>query len=519
MSLTTVQVQTRPESAVLGRPPWWWVGLQLTSLAFFIPLSWLSGTQRALVNPTSALLVAGAVGCLGILLYLVIDRFSSSSWTALAQASIALIFFWQWGAWASQGPLISWIASSLLLLVVLLAVRRVAERGFFRKALLITSVTLAGTALILIVHSLVTESPNSVRVEGIPTVEAPARTPDVIFILLDAYARSDVLAEDFSYDNGDFIAGLHGAGFDVADSANANYTATHASVASMLNMGYLELTDKAIDNSDLETLSSIVSGDNQLVSALKNYGYRYLHGSGDNWLNQCSEAADVCLPGPAMDQTAFSLLTKTPLGLLLYPETGNPTTRLNLTRIDQLQHWSATSANTGDAPLFSYIHLVLPHPPFYLDSQCQPRVDPALGGQLIADATTSPSYREMRRGAYVEQVICANSMIESFVAELEGDEIVVIASDHGPDSYGTLDSDPSTWTGNQLRERLATLTAIRLPQGCENPSDENLQSVNIFRVVLGCIQGKEIPLLQPEFHATTFSGPMVRVDDPDQGAA
>jgi hypothetical protein len=495
------------------------VVLQLSSLALFIPLSWLSGAQRALVNPMSALLVGAAVALLGVVLFVLLNHFGSSSWKALARASTFLVFFWQWGAWGSEGTLVSWLASSVLLAVVVVSVGRIAERPLFQKAVFITSLTLATTALVLIGQSIITESPTSVRIEEVTTAADPTITPDITFILLDAYARGDILSRDFTYDNSMFIGTLEDAGFEVADSANANYSATHASVSSMLNMSYLEFTDGAIDNSDLETLSATVSGDNQLVEKLKDYGYQYLHASGDNWLNQCSDIVDICLPGPALDQTAFSLLTKTPVGPLLYPETGNPTTRLNLSRIEQLANWRATTKNENDAPLFSYVHLVLPHPPFYLDSQCRPRVNPVLGGQLIADATTSSSYREMRRGAYVEQLICANTMIESFLTEIGEDDIVVIASDHGPDSYGTLDSDPSTWTEGQLRERLATLTAIRLPAQCDNPADENLQAVNIFRIVLGCVQDTEIPLLPQEFHATSFSGPMVEVPDPDRGTA
>jgi hypothetical protein len=478
----------------------------------------MTGQQSALNNVSSALLVGLGVAAAGLFIFALLSRLATP-WKALAWASTCLLFFWQWGAWSSYGTVASWIGSAALFALVLISIGKAAEHLLLRRVLFVSSITLTLTMLVLISVNHFGASPASVEFSSAEPADPAVRRPDVVFIALDAYAREDVLRDVYSYDNGPFLDELEAAGFEVSDSANSNYTSTHTSVTSMLNTSYLELADGTMDNSDLVALASAVSGDNEVVRTLKDYGYAYIHGSGDNWLNQCSGFVDVCLPGPAMDQTAFSLLTKTPIGPLLFPETGNPTTWLNLGRIDQLRNWRATVDPVGDAPYFAYFHLVLPHPPLYLDASCQPRVEQELGGQLMGGPGIPPGLAESRKAAYVEQLICANATLAAFIDQLDGDEIVVLASDHGPDSYGTLDSDPVTWTADQLRERLATLAAIRLPRGCENPGDENMQAVNMFRIVLGCIQGTELPLLQPEFHAATFSGPMVEVYDPDRGSA
>ena len=64
--------------------------------------------------------------------------------------------------------------------------------------------------------------------------------PDVYYIILDAYGRSDVLANKFDVDNADFLDTLRSMGFFVASCSQSNYAHTHLSLASSLNYRYLD---------------------------------------------------------------------------------------------------------------------------------------------------------------------------------------------------------------------------------------------------------------------------------------
>jgi hypothetical protein len=378
------------------------------------------------------------------------------------------------------------------------------------------SVTLLSTSLLVMAVEALQAPPQSVRALAAPDLGSPTKSPDVVFLVMDAYARADVLAEDFGFDNRPFIADLEAAGFFIPASANANYTMTHFSIPSILNMGYLDETIERIENSDLHVLQSMVSGANPVVETLKGAGYTYVHGAADNWLNNCTASADICLPGPRVDQTAYNLLATTPVGDLLYMGSGDPTTALNRTRIDQLRGWRSLSANFGSGPTFTYLHLGLPHPPLFLDDRCETRLDGALGGQFLGSTEMSSELIQRRKEAYVAQVGCANTTIRAFLEQLEGDELVVITADHGPDSHGILDTDPSSWSPRQLRERLATFTAIRFPDGCEVGSDSNVQLVNLFRLVFGCIfESEALTPLEARYLATTYGGPIIQLEDPD----
>ena len=63
--------------------------------------------------------------------------------------------------------------------------------------------------------------------------------PDIYFIILDAYARQDVLKDVYAFDNSKFLDSLESKGFYIADKAISNYGQTGLSVGSSLNLNYL----------------------------------------------------------------------------------------------------------------------------------------------------------------------------------------------------------------------------------------------------------------------------------------
>src|SRR5262249_55856944 len=65
-------------------------------------------------------------------------------------------------------------------------------------------------------------------------------TPDVYYIILDGYARADTLKRECQFDNSEFLEQLRSRGFYVADQSCSNYPMTFMSLASSLNMSYLD---------------------------------------------------------------------------------------------------------------------------------------------------------------------------------------------------------------------------------------------------------------------------------------
>ncbi len=70
--------------------------------------------------------------------------------------------------------------------------------------------------------------------------EETASLPDIYYLVFDSYARSDLLADLYQYDNSDFIQFLESKGFYVARCSQSNYNHTWFSISTAFNLDYLE---------------------------------------------------------------------------------------------------------------------------------------------------------------------------------------------------------------------------------------------------------------------------------------
>jgi hypothetical protein len=495
-------ITSRPE------PPLWWALVQLAALGFHLPLSVLTGSQSSMASTSSALMIGSVVSLGGVLLYLLLGFLLTSRWAALAASSVAIIFFWHWGS-SDLGP----IAAMVLFALVVVAAVKYSDSHYLKVAAFLASVTLSATMGVLLISDAVNEPARVVGVQNPIGQFTLGHHPDVVLVVLDGYARDDVMRDFYEFDNTPFLDRLRQQGFDVASRSVANYSITHLSIPALLNMSYVHPDGASIGNADLLYLAHEVAGSNAFVELLKAQGYSYVHGEGDHWINRCGENADVCLQGPPLDITGWALLQRTPLGGFFYGDTGDPTTHLNIDRIGDLSDWSST-VGALEGPTFSFIHIQLPHPPLFLDAGCSVRIDPILDGRIMNDGRITAERVEQRKQAWVEQVECANSVISDFVGSLDPETVVVIVSDHGPDSVFHFEPIAADLTADQLYERYSTLTAVRLPEECRGTLPDDVDTVNTFRVVLSCLTGEDIPLLESRSYLGGFSGPIQEVKLP-----
>ena len=72
-----------------------------------------------------------------------------------------------------------------------------------------------------------------------------SRKPDIYYLILDGYANSSTLKEVYGYDNQGFEDYLEEKGFKVASESRSNYAITALSLASSLNMEYINYLSEA----------------------------------------------------------------------------------------------------------------------------------------------------------------------------------------------------------------------------------------------------------------------------------
>ena len=193
---------------------------------------------------------------------------------------------------------------------------------------------------------------------------------DVYFIVLDGYARADILQELYEFDNSEFISELERQGFVVPDAAVSNYPATHLSIPSMLNMDYIQNFAPGMENNYQRWLMSPFIDHSRVRAWLEQQGYTAVSIS-TNWSITDNATTDTYFqPYPVMlnDFEGF-LLDSTPLNLfqpLLRTFASVPSFETQR-RVILYNFESLARLPDIRGPKFVIAHIIAPHPPFVFD--------------------------------------------------------------------------------------------------------------------------------------------------------
>jgi hypothetical protein len=133
------------------------------------------------------------------------------------------------------------VATTLATLYVVARIRK-SKRSFTPLTRFLNPVSTAAIAVAiasLTLHSLrASTGPDALEMGTLLT--PGGNRPNIVYIILDAYTRGDVLKDSFDLDNSAFEASLEERGFFVADNSYANYNLMSYSLASTLNMQLLD---------------------------------------------------------------------------------------------------------------------------------------------------------------------------------------------------------------------------------------------------------------------------------------
>jgi hypothetical protein len=341
------------------------------------------------------------------------------------------------------------------------------------------------------------------------TEAARGLRPNIYYIILDGYARDDVLRDLYHYDNSEFLDFLRRKGFQVARRSKANFAQTVLSLASSLNFEYLDRVAAQVgrDAKDIAPLSRMAK-DNRLVRFLRRQGYTII-GFSAEYEPIDPRSVDIYLDGvPALSEFQQAIVDSTPLALVLAtrrPVNAQPHAQRVLYTLDHL-------ADTAkfEPPYFVFAHVMCPHPPFVFDRDGHIMAE-GLGARVMSVDRFPPG---TRRCDYIDQVRVLNRKVTAAVARLMSSlrwpSVIIIQSDHGASSRTDWNSADRT----DARERLGNLVACYLP-GRGAPLDDDISAVNIFRVVLNRYFDANLPLLANEAYFSVWNHPyrFVRVTD------
>jgi hypothetical protein len=285
--------------------------------------------------------------------------------------------------------------------------------------------------------------------------------PDVIYVILDGYGRSDTLRASYDLENRTFLDQHRRRGFYVADQPMSNYGRKLLSLASSLNMDYL---DRIRAQSTGEGKGPIgLLQRTRVFEEFRDRGYTIVASATGN-VPTAIRDAEVFLMPPGSQRTALlepgptafeGLLLQTTMAkallelkpdllqaelpVLIANEYSNHRQRILLA----ISNLSDVAAEPGDHFLFA--HVVAPDPPFVFGPQ---------GQRLIHTEPYSLTEigcceRDVYVSSYRDQVEYVDQLLRLEIDELlEASDvapIIILQGDHGPG--GHLESGSASTLG------------------------------------------------------------------------
>lgn len=465
--------------------------------------------------PPGVMVVPMLVTILSSLLFFTLLYFALRDWQKSGFiVSLSLLYFFSYGHLLSFAKELVYVISILALILIFLILRTTRSLKNVTKLLNISAAALVAISLIQIaVYTFQTRVPpqaldNMSTQEKVPPTKGMRdELPNIFFIILDGYARADVLSEIYQFDNTDFLNSLTDKGFFVANQARANYSQTSLTLASCLNMKYLDdlvAGESFIEANDRQPLAKMIN--QSLVGRfLKQRGYKTVAFSSGVESTEIRNADLYLKPGGTLNAFQNSLINTTPIPGLLEVFAGfnqydmhRKNIHFTLDRLPKLAKLNH--------PLFVFAHLEVPHPPFVFGPngekrQPEQRFDDFDGNWLINEHRLT---RRQYITGYVDQLVYINkkitAVIDGILTNSKVPPVIILFSDHGPRSMLVWEQPAKTY----MKECMSILNAYYLPPDGQSHLYDEISPINTFPIVLNLIFSTDYEILED---ASYFSTP------------
>lgn len=329
-------------------------------------------------------------------------------------------------------------------------------------------------------------------------LKAAQKKHDIYYIVIDACGSPSTLAHFYHYDNSDFIHYLKQKGFYVAENTRSNYGRTKHCLSSTLNMRYLDFLAEKLDADfyDDRIPYSLIQ-QNTVIHSLKQLGYKFVNISSGFAPTDYNDYADVNISGGWGNQNYLALANMTILSGLedLFCIIRNQARIKRLCAVRALD-----TINTIPGPKFVFIHILMPHPPYFFGAN----------GEMLpfSDNVIEGAYDPLK---YVALLQFAQKQVSLIIDSITSKDnqiqpIIILQGDHGP-AFNYLDeAHPSS---DYLLERFHPLNAYYFPDVENKGLYQSISPVNSFRVLFNDYFQANLKLLPDK----TFFSPLFRPYD------
>jgi hypothetical protein len=355
------------------------------------------------------------------------------------------------------------------------------------------------TRLLLVPDQTRTASAQDLPNTGDATLDCSS-SPDIYYIVLDAYARDDVLAELYKLDNRPFLDYLRDKGFYVANESHSNYTQTVFSIPASLSYNYIDPPRKGVNGA--EYFSNLLEY-NRLMTALEDCNYMTI-AIESGFFFTAQPAVDLYFSDENVLNNFENLLLADSPWEVVGDQMNLDSTEHSYNAHRQRVLYSFRQLENlyeMPGPKMVFAHIIAPHPPFIFDARGR-SITPARGYSLNDGDEFRGTWEEYRDG-YAAQAQFVNQkleqVIDAILANSPSPPVIIIQGDHGPGGHLDWDSPANSC----LWERTSILNAYYLPGDGKNKLYPSISPVNSFRIVLNTYFGAELPLLPDRTYFTS----------------
>lgn len=323
-----------------------------------------------------------------------------------------------------------------------------------------------------------------------------SKLPDIYYIVPEDYSSADVYKKYFHSDLSEFTDFLRDKGFFTATEATSNYPKSFLSLASSLNMEYLDYLSKYKKSSDQTIVTPLI--ENSIVMRfLKSVGYRYYqmgswwgpthynHYADDNLIIERKNLVGINEYDYAiLEASILNPFINRIIPLVAIGESESDKRARIIYQFDEIPNVVKIPG-----PKFVFIHVIAPHEPYVFGGDCN----------FI-------SIREVREKTdeenYVNQTKCINRKLENAISAILNSSsrkpVILLQSDEGAPFLGDRLKPKDNWKTadiNLLQEKFPILSAYYLPDIPKSDLYPSITPVNSFRMIFNKYFNTHLPIL------------------------
>ncbi len=327
--------------------------------------------------------------------------------------------------------------------------------------------------------------------------------PDVYYIILDSYARNDMIEEDFFFNNSGFIHSLEELGFYVADCSRANYMVTRSSLASSLNANYIQtiLINSGIEEYKNDLQAALIKNsivfqqfealDYKTIAFETGYDFTQIKNV-DLYLELTKPISFFGSINPyevlLLKSSIFKIIydTHIPFANQIFDQVTFPYT--NHVRLQRFMFENLIKISSDQEPTFTFIHMTVPHTPFVFRADGSFTKD----RRYFSGTYVTPISNDLFTEGYINQIQFVNTQILDTVQKiLENSKtppIIILQGDHGA----------------IMEHRLPILNAFFVPNSVKSRLYSSISPVNSFRFIFQNIFGLNYPILEDKSYYSKY---------------